>query len=353
MNREVVKQLVRLGVNVRTEIMHSGRRCFELNIPEIESLGGTAVPEGSPRIYGCLAPGFLPAGKSKNIVFTMMETETISPTYVQKCNCANEIWVPCEWNMQSFKNAGVRRNLVKIPLGVDPDLYTPVGEREFETTGFVFLSLFGWSLRKGPDILIKSFLKAFGDDPNYKLAIASRIWGNTDQSSVDQIRSEIEVYKKQAGYPGATNVFHLSEGYPEDQLPKLFRSADCFVLPSRGEGFGLPYIEAAACGVPVIATKHGGQLEFLCDETATLFEIEGYEPCKNLRLDKISSYYSNDVQIAKLNGNTVEKLANSMKDVVTNYPAAKDKANKLRQRILDQFTWEASAHRIIHRLNEL
>ena len=48
----------------------------------------------------------------------------------------------------------------------------------------------------------------------------------------------------------------------DDSLGSLYRSADCFVLPTRGEGWGLPILEAMACGLPVIATDWSGQTEF-------------------------------------------------------------------------------------------
>ncbi|WP_374020806.1 glycosyltransferase [Paenibacillus thiaminolyticus] len=41
---------------------------------------------------------------------------------------------------------------------------------------------------------------------------------------------------------------------PPYLLGSLYRSADCFVLPTRGEGWGMPILEAMACGLPVIAT---------------------------------------------------------------------------------------------------
>lgn len=59
-----------------------------------------------------------------------------------------------------------------------------------------------------------------------------------------------------------------------DVLPILYRAADCFVMPSSGEGFGIVYLEALACGTPVIASDNGGVgdplqdglLGHLCDD---------------------------------------------------------------------------------------
>ena len=45
---------------------------------------------------------------------------------------------------------------------------------------------------------------------------------------------------------------------PNNDLPDLYRASDLFVLPSRGEGFGIVYIEAMACGTPAIGLEIGG-----------------------------------------------------------------------------------------------
>jgi glycosyltransferase involved in cell wall biosynthesis len=61
-------------------------------------------------------------------------------------------------------------------------------------------------------------------------------------------------------------------GYvPDEDLPALYTAADCVLLPSHYEGFGLPLLEAMACGVPVIASN-ASSLPELAGDAALLID---------------------------------------------------------------------------------
>jgi phosphatidylinositol alpha-1,6-mannosyltransferase len=57
-------------------------------------------------------------------------------------------------------------------------------------------------------------------------------------------------------------------GYvPDEELPDLYRVADLFVMPSATEGFGIVYLEAAACGLRVLGGATDGSSDAICDES--------------------------------------------------------------------------------------
>src|SRR5207244_2526638 len=52
---------------------------------------------------------------------------------------------------------------------------------------------------------------------------------------------------------------------PEEAKAEYFRLADAYVMPGRGEGFGIAYLEAMACGTPVVASKLDASREAVMD----------------------------------------------------------------------------------------
>lgn len=85
-----------------------------------------------------------------------------------------------------------------------------------------------------------------------------------------------------------------------EKLPELYQKADCFVLPSEKETFGIVYIEAMACGLPVIATKCGGPESFVHYENGVLINVNDKQALVSAMLGIIRDISSYDkVQISK------------------------------------------------------
>jgi len=97
-----------------------------------------------------------------------------------------------------------------------------------------------WKAYKNLPLLLDAFKMVHQTHPNAQLVVAG-----------DDPRHP-EVRQAAAGLPEGSIV--LPGRLPESAVPDLYRGAAAVVLPSRAEGFGLPVIEAMACGVPVICS---------------------------------------------------------------------------------------------------
>jgi glycosyltransferase involved in cell wall biosynthesis len=146
---------------------------------------------------------------------------------------------------QSFPDAADR--VLSIPEAAD-DRFSSRREREAEAAWqmrlgirlpYVFY-LGQWKAYKNLPILLEAFARVRHTHPTTQLVIAG-----------DDPRHP-EVRQRAAALPEGSVV--LPGRLPESAVPDLYRGAAMVVLPSRAEGFGLPVIEAMACGVPVICS---------------------------------------------------------------------------------------------------
>ncbi|HWB01187.1 MAG TPA: glycosyltransferase, partial [Pirellulales bacterium] len=65
-------------------------------------------------------------------------------------------------------------------------------------------------------------------------------------------------------HEGVSGRVTLAGFVSDDELPDHYRLCDVFVMPSRNEGFGIVYLEAMACGKPVVAGNRDGSVDPLC-----------------------------------------------------------------------------------------
>lgn len=82
--------------------------------------------------------------------------------------------------------------------------------------------------------------------------------------------SELHTLRQQVRHLGLESSVTFTGFVPDDDLVHLYQTAACVVLPSREEGFGLPIVEAMACGVPVIASRTGALPELVGDTAGLL-----------------------------------------------------------------------------------
>jgi len=193
-----------------------------------------------------------------------------------------EIWVPSQFNMQTFLHSGVLSDkLFKIPEPLDVHVYNPDYTAPLplpENRGFSFLSVMKWEKRKGWDILLRAYYEEFSAKDYVTLLLRSQL-DNTNlaefENFIKNITEEIKQKHPFKIIPRRPQI--VDKLLPYLGMRSLYKAVDCVVQPSRGEGWGLPIIEAMAMGVPTIATNWSGNTEFMTHETSYLLDIQGLE----------------------------------------------------------------------------
>lgn len=217
---------------------------------------------------------------------SMFETDNLPSTWVAAANALDEIWVPSAFNVETFRRAGIRVPIHVVPGGIDSQTFHPEAPPRVidGARGTVFLGVFEWRARKGWDVLLRAWAQAFGPDDDVSLVLRSYPIGKVEgRSNREILDAEIDAFlERECGRRRAdvAPIIIIGEKVPARELPSLYTAAHCFVLPTRGEGWGRPFMEAMACGVPVITTRWSAHLDFLTDANALLVDIDGLEPAR-------------------------------------------------------------------------
>lgn len=188
----------------------------------------------------------------------MSEAVPISQEWVTACNTkVDEVWVPSQFHVDEFIKAGVHKNkIVRIPEATDvylwdPDIVEPLPIEKLDKENFNFLSVFKWEPRKGWDVLLKAYFEEFRFDEPVTLFIQTYLYGEWDPRNPEAVKNKISQYAKQLGYSSLSSlpkIEVLTSELSSRDMPRLYKAFDAFVLPSRGEGWGLPIMEAMAMG---------------------------------------------------------------------------------------------------------
>ena len=170
----------------------------------------------------------------------------------------------------AYLEAEVPRDKVHVvPLGVAPEVFRPGLEPLPLQAGPEFRLLFvgGTIHRKGIDVLLAAFARAFR--PGDGVGLVIKEMGSKSFYRGQTAEAEIAALRER-GYA----VEYIDRILSEAEMAGLYCACDALVQPFRGEGFGLPIIEAMACGLPVIITGAGPALDYASDKTAYLIPAE-------------------------------------------------------------------------------
>ncbi|MFL5913404.1 MAG: glycosyltransferase, partial [Gaiellaceae bacterium] len=206
-------------------------------------------------------PDLRPASSGRLAVIQPWEFGSVPRDWIERMRAnADEVWVPSELVRRMYVDSGMPDERVHVvPNGVDLERFRPEGPRYdlgLPEEGLRLLFVGGVIPRKGPDVLLDAYARAFAGRDDVTLVVkdfgASSVYRGGD-------RSAIREWVDSGRLP---RLVHIDDDLSDADMAALYRACDVLVHPYRGEGFGMPVLEAMACGLPVIVTGGGPTDEF-------------------------------------------------------------------------------------------
>lgn len=334
--RNLIPELKKLGVNfyIKPDVWGTAT----IRRPELNPL--IKLPTRDMiHIYHKIGMGFHTSGRY-NIGYTVFETTRLHKLWVPKMNQMDEIWTPSTFCKKTFQSSGVRKPIYVIHHGVDVNRFNPNVKpvQIHNKRKFCFLAVFSGTLeRKGLDTLIGAFTEEFKKREDVCLVIKA----HTPLKDIRRKLNQMLDYERESA-----PIIWIGTPITWENMPRLYQAADCFISPSRGEGWDLTCTEAMASGIPVIASAWGGHLDYLNESNSFLIKIYKLVPVNVTHIQ----WYSRTMKWAEPSRGHLRQL---MRYVFEHPQKAKEKAIKARKDVVKKLQWSHAALKAYDRLKRV
>lgn len=212
-----------------------------------------------------------------NIAFLFWETTRIPKYWVDQLNLMDMVIVPCRFNAAVLTNCGVRK-----PVCVcHPVFDTSVYNKDYQKLDIpelkdkvVYYNICQFTAKKGIDVLLKSYFRAFVDIPDEPILVL-KVYINmvNRQNEINYVKHTINQVKQGMALP--TNqwppVYIITEVMSDEDIYRLHKTGDVYVSSSRGEGWGVPQFESMAMGNVLVSHSWGGLNDFVNRDNAIVY----------------------------------------------------------------------------------
>lgn len=283
--------------------------------------------------------------------------------YQEVLNTLPLILVTSNWVKEMYIRDGIHGDRIEVlPVGCDTDSFLPFGKDDpkilavREALGIspdqlMILTVGGDAASKGAQEVMQALAIIDAKAPDWKYVC--KVWPQPRtllQNLADlQMATDLGIEK---------NVMYETNTISRNFMPFLIGACDIYAAPSRLEGFGMPQVEAGACGKPVISIKAMGMLDTLIDgETALLANVAKRIVVNEVILGGESGFEEKHKIVFEV-PRTVDYRAN-VQDIaghlmlLMNDAALREKMGKAgRERVVANFDYRIVAKQFVHIINE-
>jgi glycosyltransferase involved in cell wall biosynthesis len=273
-----------------------------------------------------------------NINWSVFESTRI-PDLIFQTMRLHDLWIPSEWGRKVAIEQGIdATKITVVHEGVNTDLHHPylISSNNYNAAvdRFRFLLIGKYEDRKSINESIDAFAMVYGKNPGVELVIKSDFFKDHElkrQQLLEKINSS-----------GAINISLVWGLQSETELANLYRMSHVFLFPTKAEGWGLPLIEAAATGLPLVTTFHSAQTEFLQDIRSSVVLLNyTLEP---IRCSEYQGFYpADDGNYGKWAVTSVDEIARGITRAYNNYTSLRAQAIKNSAVIRSKYSWANSA----------
>lgn len=210
-------------------------------------------------------------GRGKYYGFPIFELDNFTPAELLSLSCPHELIVCSKWAKTVLSNF-ISQPIHVVPLGIDTELFYP---SQNENTGpYKFFNVGKWELRKGHDVLVECFNRAFDLNDDVELHMMCE----NPFLQPEQIANWHALYKNS---DLGDKIYIHNRVNTHIEVADFMRSMDCGVFISRAEGFNLDLLEAMSVGAQVIATNYSAHTEFCTPDNTNLVDVQDLEPAND------------------------------------------------------------------------
>jgi glycosyltransferase involved in cell wall biosynthesis len=292
---------------------------------------------------------FSPSRSHRTAVFGTSESQAIKRNQ-RRAGPAHEhrptnvtVITPSHWSAEGFYKAGFATEQVLIvPHGVDlgtfhprPDIRSPIRSKIPVADGdFVFLSVGAMTGNKGIDVLLRAFAEVCRRFPHARLILKGM---DPLYNSKDLLLKSLQSVCAPDRQRVIDRITYFGKSFSHWKMAMLYQAADAYVSPYRAEGFNMPVLEAAACGIPIICTGGGATDDFVTAAFA-----------RRIESTKVS-YKLDDQELSRLEP-SIEHLIALMSSAIEDHAWRMEASEAGPPHVRANYTWDIAIDMLIRKL---